>query len=85
MVLTDTTYFPQGSSIVKNTETCLSRDTSKAKPDRDRVGWGGLAQCLTAALITPFSAVSFAPSLLTAQIRTRIIHFRNHWFAADPM
>lgn len=48
MVLTDTTYFLQGSSVVKNAKTCLSRDTSKAKPDRDGVGWGGLAQCLTA-------------------------------------
>lgn len=43
-------------------------------------GWPSV-WLLMAALIAPFPVVSFAQSLLAAQIPMWSAHFYNHWFA----
>lgn len=47
-------------------------------------GWPSV-WLLIAALIAPFPVVSFAQSLLAAQIPMRSTHFYNHWFASGSV
>lgn len=72
---------------MKNAKACLSGMNQKLS--LRKMGWVGEscpgARVLTAALITPLSAVPFVRSSLTVQIQMRSIHFYNYWFVSDSV